>query len=131
MITKKQKILIVDDDQFLLSIYTLKFAKDGFEVITATKGEEAMEKLRGGLDPDILMLDVIMPSFDGFELLENARKEKLIKKAVIIMLTNQGQRSDHDRADKMNVDSYILKANTTPSEVLEKVIEVYNKKTNK
>ncbi len=131
MKSKKQKILIVDDDSFLLDIYALKFTKGGFEVITATKGAEAMEKLREGLDPDIFMLDIVMPSLDGFELLESARKEKLIKRAVVVMLTNQGQRSDHDRADKMNVDSYILKANTTPSEVLEKVTETYNKKRNK
>lgn len=131
MKTKKQKILIVDDDQFLLKIYALKFAKDGFEVTTAVKGEEAMEKLRDGLDPDIFMLDVIMPSFNGFELLENAKKEKLIENAVVIMLTNQGQQSDHDKANRMNVDSYILKANTTPSEVLEKIIIAYNKKKNK
>lgn len=129
--TKKQNILIVDDDQFLLKIYALKFAKYGFEVTTAAKGDEAMEKLRNGLNPDIFMLDVIMPSFNGFELLENARKEKLIKKAVVVMLTNQGQQSDRDKASGMNVDSYILKANTTPSEVLEKVIMAYNKKGNK
>lgn len=129
--TKKQSILIVDDDQFLLKIYALKFVKYGFEVTTVAKGEEAMEKLRNGLNPDIFMLDVIMPSFNGFELLENARKEKLIEKAVVVMLTNQESQSDHEKANKIKVDDYLLKANTTPSEVLEKVILAYNKKKNK
>lgn len=131
MKSKKQKILIVDDDSFLLGIYTQKFAKGGFEVVTAARGEEAMEKLREGFDPDIFMLDVVMPSLNGFDLLENARTEKLIGKAVVVMLTNQGQMSDTEKASKMNVDGYILKANTTPSEVLEKVIEVYNKRRKK
>lgn len=122
---KKQKILIVDDDQLLLNIYTQKFAKGGFEVVASLKGEEAIEKLRGGFDPDIFMLDVVMPSLDGFDLLEKARGENLAGKAVIIMLTNQGQKSDTERADKLGVSGYIMKANTTPSEVLEKVIEIY------
>lgn len=122
---KRQKILIVDDDQLLLNIYTQKFTKGGFEVVASSKGEEAIEKLRGGFDPDIFMLDVVMPSLDGFDLLEKTREAKLAEKAVVIMLTNQGQKSDTDRANKLGVSGYIIKANTTPSEVLAKVIEIY------
>lgn len=121
---KKQKILIVDDDQLLLHIYAQKFAKGGFEVVASSKGEEAVEKLRGGFVPDIIMLDVIMPSLDGFDLLEKMRKEKLADKAVVVMLTNQEQKSGANQANEMGVDGYIIKANTTPSEVLKKVMEI-------
>lgn len=124
---KKQKILIVDDDQLLLNIYTQKFTKGGFEVAVSTKGEEALEKLRGGFEPDILLLDVVMPSLDGFDLLEKMKEEKLIKKASVIMLTNQGQKSDTERADKLGVSGYIMKANTTPSEVLSRISEIRKK----
>ena len=121
---KKQKILIVDDDQLLLNIYTQKFAKGGFEVAASAKGEEALEKLRGGFEPDILLLDLVMPSLDGFDLLEKMKEEKLIKKASVIMLTNQGQKSDIGRAKKLGVSGYIMKANTTPSEVLSRIGEM-------
>jgi len=119
--------MIVDDDRFLIDMYTLKFSKGGFDVESATKGEEALEKLRGGFDPDILILDVVMPSLDGIGLLEKIRQEKLADRAVVIMLTNQGQKSDIDRASKLGVNGYIVKAMTIPSEVLEEVMNIYNK----
>lgn len=131
MENKKQKVLIVDDDQFLVGMYALKFSKGGFEVDSATKGEEALEKLRGGFDPDILILDVVMPTVDGFNLLEKIRKEKLAEKAVVVMLTNQGQKSDIIQAEKLGVNGYIVKATTIPSEVLEEVVGIYQKNKNK
>lgn len=127
MENKKKKVLLIDDDQFLISMYSLKFDKYGFEIETASNGEEALEKLRGGYKPDILILDVVMPSIDGFDLLEKIRKDKLALDAVIIMLTNQSQKSDIDQAKKLNVDGYIVKATTIPSEVVEEVISIYNK----
>ena len=127
MENKNKKIMIVDDDRFLIDMYTLKFSKGGFDVESATKGEEALEKLRGGLDPDILILDVVMPSLDGIGLLEKIRQEKLADRAVVIMLTNQGQKSDIDQASKLGVKGYIVKAMTIPSEVLEEVMNIYNK----
>lgn len=124
---KKKKVLLIDDDQFLISMYALKFDKYGFEINTASNGEEALEKLRGGYEPDILILDVVMPSLDGFGLLEKIKKEKFARNAVIIMLTNQSQKSDIDQAKKINVDGYIVKATTIPSEVVEEVVSIYNK----
>lgn len=128
MENKKKKVMIVDDDQFLIDMYSLKFSKAGFEVGSATKGEEALEKLREGFDPDILILDVVMPSLDGIGILEKIRQEKFADKAVVVMLTNQGQKSDIDRARKLKVDGYIVKATTIPSEVVEEVLNIYNKK---
>lgn len=128
MENKKKKVMIVDDDQFLIDMYSLKFSKGGFDVEAAAKGEEALEKLREGFDPDILILDVVMPSLDGIGLLEKIRQEKFADKAVVVMLTNQGQRSDIDRAKKLKVDGYIVKATTIPSKVVEEVLNIYNKK---
>ena len=64
---EKRKILIVDDDTFLLDMYALKFSQNSFEVHTASGGEQAIEKLKGGLTPDIILMDIIMPGMDGFE----------------------------------------------------------------
>lgn len=127
MENKKKKVLLIDDDQFLISMYSLKFDKYGFEIETASNGEDALEKLRNGYKPDILILDVVMPTLDGFGLLEKIRKENFGLDAIVIMLTNQSQKSDIDQAKKLNVDGYIVKATTIPSEVVEEVISIYNK----
>ncbi len=118
--------MIVDDDKFLVDMYSLKFSKYGFDIESATKGEEALEKLREGANPDILMLDVVMPSLDGIGLLKKIRQEKLADGAVVVMLTNQGQKSDIDEAEKLGVSGYIVKATTIPSEVVEEIMVIYN-----
>ena len=120
------KILLVDDDRFLLDMYTLKFKKSGLEIDAVGNGLSALEKLRVGNVYDILILDIIMPTMDGFELLKMIRTEKLVPKAVIIMLTNQAD--DLEKAKEFNVDGYIIKATTIPSEVVEQAIAIYKNK---
>jgi DNA-binding response OmpR family regulator len=83
------KVFLVDDDTFLLNMYSLKFSKSNFEVVTAQNGEEALKKLKTGYEPDVLLLDIIMPGMDGLDLLTEIRREKLAPNATIIMLTNQ------------------------------------------
>lgn len=127
----KKKILIVDDDKFLLNMYFMKFEKNGFEASVATSGAEAIDSLRNGLNPDIVVMDLIMPTMDGFAMLENIRKEKLAPNAVYIMLTNQGLLSDINRAKELGIHGYIVKATTIPSEVVEEVTDIYNKNNSK
>ncbi|MBI5126169.1 MAG: response regulator [Candidatus Taylorbacteria bacterium] len=128
MSTKPISLLLVDDDKFLLDMYSLKFSKNGYDVHCAAGPEETLKVLRdGGLLPDIILLDVVMPGMDGVELLEVIRKEKLAPNAVVIMLTNQSAPSDVERAQKLHVDGYIIKASTIPSEVLEEVNKIYKK----
>ncbi|MEY2664854.1 MAG: hypothetical protein RIT04_662 [Candidatus Parcubacteria bacterium] len=125
--TKKLSIMFVDDDKFLLDMYALKFSKNGFDVRVAQGPEEALKFLRNGeVKPDIILLDVVMPGMDGLQLLGVIREEKLAPKAVMIMLTNQGLAEDIDRAKKLNVDGYIIKAMTIPSEVLDEVHRIYD-----
>ncbi len=123
---KTLSILFVDDDKFLLDMYALKFSKNNFDVHTAQGPEDALKMVREGLEPDILLLDVVMPGMDGIELLTIMKKENLIKKSVIIMLTNQGLPDDVARAKKLSVDGYIIKATTIPSEVLAEVQKIYS-----
>lgn len=127
--TKKSEysVLLVDDDQFLLNMYSIKFKKSGFAVETAVGGPDALGKLRNGLCPDILMLDVVMPAMDGLEFLENVKKEKLVPEALYIVLSNQGQSSDIERAKRLGVHGYIVKASTIPSEVVEEVKTIMRK----
>lgn len=118
-----KKILIVDDDKFLLDIYSLKFKSGGFEVDTAFGGEDALKKIREDA-PDILLLDIVMPGMDGIEVLQTIRGEKIGSGMTIIILSNQSQQSDVDKATALGVDGYIIKASSTPSEVLAKVKEI-------
>ncbi|MBP6904610.1 MAG: response regulator [Candidatus Pacebacteria bacterium] len=123
--TQKQKsILIVDDDTFLLDMYAMRFSQAQFNVTTAMSAQETLTKLREGLVPDIMLLDVVMPSVDGFELLETINTEGLAPKTVKIYLSNLGQDQDIERGKALGAASYIVKANSTPSEVVAHVLEV-------
>lgn len=123
---KKKKILIIDDDTFLIDMYALKFSKSNFDVNTALGPEVALDKLKGGFAPDIILLDIIMPVMDGFELLEKMKEENLASDAIKIILSNKGQPSDVTRGEALGASGYIVKASSTPSEVIEKVNEIIN-----
>ncbi len=125
---EKKKILIVDDDNFLLDMYALKFSQNNFEVRTAGSGKEGLEKLQGGLLPDVILLDIIMPEMDGFEMLEKMRKENLSKDSIEIILSNKSLQADIDKGNQLGVAGYIVKANSTPKEVIEQVIDILAKK---
>ncbi|MCC2630597.1 MAG: two component transcriptional regulator, two-component system, OmpR family, response regulator [Candidatus Paceibacter sp.] len=120
-----QKILIVDDDTFLLNMYSMKFKNSGYEVTTIQSGKEALTKIQEGYAPDIILLDVIMPVLDGLELLAEIRKEKLVPNATIIMLTNQSDTVDIEKAKSYNVNGYIVKATTIPSDVITQVTAIH------
>ena len=124
---KKRKILIVDDDSFLLDMYALKFSQNNFEVNTAPGGAEALDKLQGGLKPDVILMDIIMPGINGFEVLEKINDEKLSEGSIKIILSNKGQQSDIDQGKALGASGYIVKANSTPSEVIEQVKEILEK----
>ncbi len=124
----KRKILIVDDDTFLLDMYAFKFSQHNFEVHTAPDGLQAVAKLKEGLNPDIVLLDIIMPNMDGFEMLEKINKENLSPASVKIVLSNKNQQSDIERGKELGVDGYIIKASSTPQEVIEQVVDILSKK---
>lgn len=126
---EKRKILIVDDDNFLLDMYALKFSQNNFEVHAAGSGVQAIEKLKGGLHPDIFLMDIIMPEMDGFELLEKINSGNLSPSSVKIILSNKSEQADIDRGNALGVSGYIVKANSTPTEVINQVIDILAKKT--
>ncbi len=126
--TEKHKILIVDDDAFLLDMYALKFSQSNFEVSTASNPEKALEILRGGLVPKIMLLDVLMPIMDGFQLLKVMQDEKLIPSTIKIILSNRGQQSDIKLGESLGASGYIVKASMTPSEVVTEVMKIVGSK---
>lgn len=111
-------VLLVDDDKFLLDMYSLKFTQEGFTVASCFSVNEALETLRGGLKPDVVLFDITMPGQDGFEFLKNVRDEKLGGGARLIALTNQSNDADRKHAEELGAQKYVVKASMIPSEVV-------------
>ncbi|MDP7648483.1 MAG: response regulator [Candidatus Pacebacteria bacterium] len=124
----KKKIFIIDDDNFLLEMYVTKFKEGGFEVVASLDTKEALNRLREGLVPDIILFDIVMPDMDGFEFLKVVDEENLVKDCIKIALTNQWQESNIKKAKELGVSDYIVKANFIPSEVLNNVQKIIDKK---
>lgn len=127
----KKKILIVDDDSFLLDMYALKFSQSNFDVYTAASGVQVLEKLHDGLCPDVILMDIIMPEMDGFEMLEKINAENLCHDVTKIILSNKSEQSDIERGTSLGVAGYIVKANSTPGEVIEQVVNILSKSDTK
>ena len=124
---EKRKILIVDDDSFLLDMYALKFSQNDFEVHTVPSGVQALEKLKSGLSPDVILMDIIMPELDGFKTLAQINEQKLCPNGVKIILSNKSEQKDIDEGNRLGVAGYIVKANSTPVEVINQVVNILNK----
>ncbi|NOY35886.1 MAG: response regulator [bacterium] len=114
-------ILIVDDDEFLLDMYSLKFRQSEFEVDVALGGVEALEKIKKGFEPDAVLFDLVMPDMDGFEFLINVKRNNLLENSKMVVLTNLGQKEDIEKGTKLGADDYIIKAYFTPTEVVNKI----------
>jgi len=121
------KILLVDDDAFLRDMYVTKFSELGYEIDAAETAETAVAKLQDETY-DIVLLDMIMPAMTGTELLIRIRSENLGGDPVCIMLTNQSEDNDKEKAIEAGAVGYIVKAERIPSEVVEEVISLYKKK---
>ena len=128
MVNDKKKILIVDDDKFLIDMYSIKFTEHDYEVEAVFNAKEALEKIDQGFKPDICLIDIIMPAMDGFQLVEELKKRADFDKVTVIFLTNLGQQDDIDKGMKLGADGYIVKASATPTEVVNKVADIVNSK---
>ena len=113
------KVLIIDDDPFIADMYVIKFKDERFDVATAPNGKEGLKKIKE-FDPDIILVDVVMPDMDGFRVLEELKKQGG-KQYKIMMLTNLGQKEDVERGIGLGATDYMVKAHFTPSEVVERV----------
>jgi len=114
------RILIVEDDPYIMRVYERKFQAEGFTIATAKNGEEGLEKVKEA-KPDIILLDLVMPKKDGFEFVRELRKDDTYAKTPIIVLTNLGQEHDIERAQKLGISAYLLKSNQSIQDVFEMV----------
>tara|TARA_Y100000310_G_C20617822_1_gene781601 strand:- start:640 stop:1005 length:366 start_codon:yes stop_codon:yes gene_type:complete len=117
------KILIVEDDKFLRELIIQKVGGEGYEVAAALDGEQGL-KVAQEEKPDAILLDLILPTMDGFEMLEKLKKQEETKDIPVIILSNLGQKEDVDKATQLGAADYMVKAHFTPAEVIEKIKSV-------
>ena len=122
MTATPRTVLLIDDDEFLRDMYARKFREHDVSVEALGSAREALEKLRAGSMPDIIVFDIVMPGVDGFALLETLKKEGLGAQAVKVALTNQSSDEDAERAKALGAKAFLVKAELTPSEVIVAVL---------
>jgi len=121
---EKPTVLLVEDDPFLSSILQLKLDKENFKTIRATDGEEALNLLiEEGIRPDAVLLDLILPKKNGFEVLETMRQDPTLEKLPVIIISNLGQPSDIERGKSLGVIDYFVKAKLSVDELVNKIKE--------
>jgi CheY-like chemotaxis protein len=121
------RVLIIDDDKFIRVVYKSGFVHEGIEVDLAQDGEEGIEKARES-SPDIILLDIILPNKDGFEFLEEAKKDDILKKIPVIVFSALNQQPDIDRAMGLGALKYMPKDNYMPNQIIEEVKKILSGK---
>lgn len=114
------RILLVEDDKALLSALKIKLEREGYEVVPAIDGEEALDLLKS--KPDAILLDLVLPKKSGFEVLEEINKLPEFRTIPIIIISNSGQTVELERAKKLGVKDFLVKADFTPKEVIDKLV---------
>ncbi len=115
-----KKILIVEDDPMLVEIYSKKFASEGFSTDTATSGAEAEKKVKEGTF-DLVLLDLVLPEADGFDVLKKIKEDPAISSTKVVVFSNLSQEEDKERASILGADGFLTKSDYTPGEIVEHV----------
>lgn len=120
---KRKKILIVDDDKFLLNLYANKFNDNGFDVLTAGDGKKGMESAKKNF-PDLIILDILLTEMDGYEVLTQLKNNLTTRAIPVVMLTNFFQKEDIQKCLKAGARDYFIKSHFMPSEVVDKIKKI-------
>ena len=121
---KQYTIFLVDDDPLLLSMYSAKFKAEGFMVETVTDGPLLLSKIKEGPAPDLILLDMILPSMSGIEILQKIRQDGLVPQTKIVILSNQNDTADVEKIQELGADGYLVKASMIPSELVAEVKKI-------
>ncbi len=113
-------ILVIEDDKFLRELMAQKLIKEGFNISEAVDGEEGLKKIKEE-KPGLILLDLILPGIDGFEVLSRMKEDPETSRTPVIILSNLGQREDVERGLKLGATDYLIKAHFTPGEIIEKI----------
>lgn len=127
---KDMKVLIVEDDKFLISAYKAKLLREGLEVEIATDGQEALDTLKTFI-PDVILLDLVMPLMDGFTTLGKIKENPELKNIPVIVASNLGQQEDLDKATALGASDYVIKSDLSLDALIAKMNDVANKAKSK
>lgn len=120
MVKDSKRILLVEDEKIIVELVERKLKEEGYEVVVARDGEEGLEKLEEE-KPDLILLDIVMPRMDGFEVMEKMMEEEMTDSIPIIIISNSGQPVELDRAQELGARDWLIKTEFDPAEVVEKV----------
>lgn len=116
-------ILLVEDDPFLIDVYTTKLEERGFKVEVAKDGEECFKKIED-IKPSLILLDIVLPTIDGWQILRKLKNEKKLDSLKIVILSNLGQKEEVEKGLDLGADKYLIKAHHTPTEVVQVIEKV-------
>lgn len=114
------KVLIIEDEEVLLDIYKEKFKQEGFDIVLTNNVEEGLKDTRDK-QPDIVLLDLLLPQESGLEYLKKKQEDDQIKSIPVIVLSNYSRKDMMDKAQHLAIEDYLIKANYTPQQLVEKV----------
>ncbi len=120
-----RKILIIEDDSFLQGLEAGKLKKDNYEVLTASTGEEGMQKINEE-GVDLILLDLILPKFDGYDILKKIRETEKIKNLPVIVFSNLAEDKDVKKAKDLGATDFMVKSNFTLDELVEHINKILN-----
>jgi len=121
-----KKVLIIEDDNFLQGLEATKLKKNNYEVSIASTGEEGMEKINeSGID--LVLLDLMLPKFDGFEILKKIRETEDIKNLPVIVFSNLSEEKDIKRAKELGSTDFMIKSNFTLEELIGRIDKILKK----
>ena len=115
-----KKILIIEDEELLYNILRKKLSEEGYNVSVAPNGEKGLELMKE-VNPDLVLLDIIMPKMGGFEVMERMNDDPQLKKIPVIIISNSGQPVELSKAKKLGVKDWLIKTEFDPQEVIDKV----------
>ncbi|MBU2101598.1 response regulator [Patescibacteria group bacterium] len=124
---KQKTILLVEDDVFLSNLLMSRLQKAGLKVVKAMTGEEAISILKTDNEPDLILLDIILPEMTGFEVLKQIQEDPTLGKSPVIIASNLGQSTDIERGKQFGVVNYFIKAQTPIDKLVEEVKRVVGK----
>ncbi|HNZ83703.1 MAG TPA: response regulator [Candidatus Pacearchaeota archaeon] len=119
-----KKVLIVEDDSFLRELIVKKLLNEGFEVVAAVDGEDGLKKSKEEKNIDIMLLDLILPGIDGFEVLTKIKADPATNYIPVVILSNLGQKEDIEKGLKLGAKDFLIKAHFVPGEIIAKIKEI-------
>jgi len=120
-----KKILFVEDDEFLRTLLLERLKKENLKILVATNGNDAVDRAKNEL-PSLILLDLILAGKDGFQVLKELKRDGATSNIPVIILSNVGQKEDIEKGLALGAEDYLIKAEFTPAEIVEKIQKVLN-----